>query len=222
MNRKIFVGGLHWNTTNGMSCDLSWPLSLTVLEGLKAYFEQFGQVVDCNIMRDPTGRSRCFGFVTFADPLAVDIVLQKTHILDKKQVSGAFLFASLPPLIPLQIDPKRAIPRDQPHPLPQASQSSLGRDRPSSGMPSREENKVFVGGIHVEADEEDLRDVMSHFGEVVETILMRDRETGRSRGFGFVTFASHDAALKACEEQDLRIRARRVYRLPTLLRRLSH
>lgn len=55
-------------------------------EGLKAYFEQFGLVSDCNIMRDPTGRSRCFGFVTFADPVVVDIVLQKTHILDKKQV----------------------------------------------------------------------------------------------------------------------------------------
>lgn len=57
------------------------------IDGLKAYFEQFGQVLDCNIMRDPTGKSRCFGFVTFADPVVVDIVLQKTHILDKKQVN---------------------------------------------------------------------------------------------------------------------------------------
>ena len=40
-------------------------------------------------MRDPTGRSRCFGFVVFADPVVVDIVLQKTHTLDNKQVSGA-------------------------------------------------------------------------------------------------------------------------------------
>lgn len=126
----------------------------------------------------------------------------------------------LPSLNPLQIDPKRAIPRDQPHPLPQSSQGSFSKDRPSSVIPSREENKVFVGGIHVEANEEDLKDVMSHFGEVVETILMRDRETGRSRGFGFVTFASHDAALKACEEQDLRIRARRVYMLPTFLKQV--
>jgi len=65
------VGGLHWNTTN---------------EGLKAYFEQFGQVTESLIMRDPTGRSRCFGFITFADPAVIDIILQKTHILDKKQV----------------------------------------------------------------------------------------------------------------------------------------
>jgi len=56
------------------------------LEGLKAYFEQFGQVNECHIMRDPSGRSRCFGFVSFVDPLIVDVILQKTHILDRKQV----------------------------------------------------------------------------------------------------------------------------------------
>lgn len=54
---------------------------------MKAYFEQFGQVIDSHIMRDPTGKSRCFGFVNFADPSVLDVVLQKTHILDSKQVS---------------------------------------------------------------------------------------------------------------------------------------
>ena len=57
-----------------------------VLDGLKAYFEQFGQVIDCHIMRDPSGKSRCFGFVNFSDPSIPEIVLQKTHILDGKQV----------------------------------------------------------------------------------------------------------------------------------------
>lgn len=53
---------------------------------MKSYFEQFGQVTDSHIMRDPTGKSRCFGFVAFADPSVLDIVLAKTHILDNKQV----------------------------------------------------------------------------------------------------------------------------------------
>lgn len=57
------------------------------LEGLRAYFEQFGQVTECVIMKDPTGRSRCFGFVSFSDPEVLDSLLQKTHILDKKQVN---------------------------------------------------------------------------------------------------------------------------------------
>lgn len=61
--------------------------SFLYLEGLRAYFEQFGQVTECVIMKDPTGRSRCFGFVSFSDPEVLDSLLQKTHILDKKQVN---------------------------------------------------------------------------------------------------------------------------------------
>lgn len=53
------------------------------------YFEKFGQVSDCIVMKDPDGKSRCFGFVTFSDPSVVDTVLEKTHILDKKQVLQA-------------------------------------------------------------------------------------------------------------------------------------
>jgi cold-inducible RNA-binding protein len=74
----------------------------------------------------------------------------------------------------------------------------------------KEENKVFVGGIHIEADEKDLKEVFEKFDEVVETILMRDRESGRSRGFGFVTFSTYDGAQRACNDPELRIRGRRV------------
>lgn len=72
---------------NIFSCvELHLTLLLLSLDGMKSYFEQFGQVVDSHIMRDPTGKSRCFGFVNFADPSVLDIVLAKTHILDNKQV----------------------------------------------------------------------------------------------------------------------------------------
>lgn len=79
---KLFVGGLNWLTTKGST-------GFSRLEGLQAYFEKFGQVSDCIVMRDPDGKSRCFGFVTFSDPSVVDAVLEKTHILDKKQVLHA-------------------------------------------------------------------------------------------------------------------------------------
>lgn len=83
--RKLFIGGIHWNTTDGRN--YFYDTYLIVVEGMKAYFEQFGQVTESHIMRDPTGKSRCFGFVNFADPSVIDVVLQKTHILDSKQVS---------------------------------------------------------------------------------------------------------------------------------------
>jgi RNA-binding protein Musashi len=60
--------------------------------------------------------------------------------------------------------------------------------------------KFFVGGISWETDEERLRDYFSRFGEVTEAVIMRDRNTGRARGFGFVVFA--DAAVAECVTMD--------------------
>lgn len=49
--------------------------------------------------------------------------------------------------------------------------------------------KLFIGGISWDTDEEHLKDYFSKYGEVVEAVIMRDRATGRARGFGFVIFA---------------------------------
>ena len=70
----MFIGGLSWETTR---------------ENLLRYFSQYGEVVDCVVMKNPeTGRSRGFGFITFADPTNVDLVLQNTpHVLDNRTVS---------------------------------------------------------------------------------------------------------------------------------------
>lgn len=59
---------------------------LTLAEGLHAYFSQFGEVKDCCIMRDPSGRSRGFAFLTFADPSVIPGVLNKDHNVDGKIV----------------------------------------------------------------------------------------------------------------------------------------
>jgi RNA-binding protein Musashi len=49
--------------------------------------------------------------------------------------------------------------------------------------------KIFVGGISLETTQEKLRDHFSAFGEVMEVVIMKDRATGRGRGFGFIIFA---------------------------------
>ncbi|XP_040988043.1 heterogeneous nuclear ribonucleoprotein 1 [Juglans microcarpa x Juglans regia] len=49
--------------------------------------------------------------------------------------------------------------------------------------------KLFIGGISWDTDEERLKDYFRIYGEVVEAVIMRDRATGRARGFGFVVFA---------------------------------
>ena len=62
---------------------------LTCPESLRDYFSQFGEVVECTVMRDSnTGRSRGFGFLTFKDAKTVNIVMVKEHFLDGKIVSS--------------------------------------------------------------------------------------------------------------------------------------
>jgi len=60
-----------------------------------------------------------------------------------------------------------------------------------------DENKIFVGGLSWGTDDQGLRAAFEEFGEIVEAKVINDRETGRSRGFGFVTFGSSDAMTKA-------------------------
>uniref|UniRef100_A0A0D9V9I3 RRM domain-containing protein n=1 Tax=Leersia perrieri TaxID=77586 RepID=A0A0D9V9I3_9ORYZ len=62
--------------------------------------------------------------------------------------------------------------------------------------------KLFVGGLSWGTDDQSLRDAFACFGEVTEARVISDRETGRSRGFGFVNFADDDAAKNAIEGMD--------------------
>ncbi|KAJ3298164.1 hypothetical protein HK104_011085 [Borealophlyctis nickersoniae] len=132
---------------------------------MRAYFEKYGEVDDCVVMKDPiTGRSRGFGFLTFRSSKSVDAVIQLEHTLDGKI-----------------IDPKRAIPREE-------------QDRTE---------KIFVGGVAPEVTEDVFRAYFERFGRVVDATLMTDRETGRPRGFGFITFENSDGVDKAMAKQAL-------------------
>ncbi|XP_078155079.1 glycine-rich RNA-binding protein 4, mitochondrial-like isoform X2 [Carex rostrata] len=74
-------------------------------------------------------------------------------------------------------------------------------------------SKVFIGGLSYGTDEQGLKDAFSHYGDVVEARVILDRETGRSRGFGFVTYTSAEeaqAAITAMDGKDLHGRMVRV------------
>uniref|UniRef100_A0A1J3CJ77 Glycine-rich RNA-binding protein 2, mitochondrial n=1 Tax=Noccaea caerulescens TaxID=107243 RepID=A0A1J3CJ77_NOCCA len=62
--------------------------------------------------------------------------------------------------------------------------------------------KLFVGGLSWGTDDQSLRDAFAHFGEVVDAKVIVDRESGRSRGFGFVNFSDETAANAAISEMD--------------------
>ncbi|ONM35940.1 RNA-binding (RRM/RBD/RNP motifs) family protein [Zea mays] len=58
--------------------------------------------------------------------------------------------------------------------------------------------KVFVGGLAWETQKETMRKYFEQFGEILEAVVITDKNTGRSKGYGFVTFRDPDAAMRAC------------------------
>ena len=58
-------------------------------------------------------------------------------------------------------------------------------------------NKLFVGNLSFNSTENDLRDAFAEHGNVEEVKLMTDRDTGRPRGFGFVTMSTAEEAQAA-------------------------
>ncbi|XP_069073075.1 cold-inducible RNA-binding protein-like [Pleurodeles waltl] len=64
---------------------------------------------------------------------------------------------------------------------------------------SSDEGKLFVGGLSFDTNEQSLETAFGKFGPVCDAVVVKDRETGRSRGFGFVTFRNTDDAKDALQ-----------------------
>jgi RNA recognition motif-containing protein len=62
--------------------------------------------------------------------------------------------------------------------------------------------KLYVGGLSYNTTDEGLEAAFAKYGEVSDAKVITDRETGRSRGFGFVTFQDNSAADKAIAEMN--------------------
>ncbi|OAY71657.1 putative RNA-binding protein ARP1 [Ananas comosus] len=69
--------------------------------------------------------------------------------------------------------------------------------------------KVFVGGLAWETQKETLRKHFEQFGEILEAVVITDKNTGRSKGYGFVTFGEPEAATRACVDPSPVIDGRR-------------
>jgi len=161
-DRKLFIGGLDYETNDGK---------------LKDYFEQFGELTDFVVMKFPdTRRSRGFGFVTYRDPEMLEECMSNgPHTLDGKTV-----------------ELKRATPRDDDRRGGRGGRSGGGRggryDDEEIDPESKSMRKLFIGGLNYQTTEEELRAHFEQFGELVDCVVMKFNDTGRSRGFGFVTY----------------------------------
>lgn len=146
----------------------------TTTESLTAYMKQFGTIEDSVVMVDKvTGNSRGFGFVIFADAAAVADCVGA----EKHVIDGQ------------EVDVRHAVPKGQ-------VVSKNGEDD--------QQNKVFVGGIPESLSEERIAAFLSErFGSVKKVSLMHDKNTGRCRGFGFVTFQFPHSAQNCVGKHDI-------------------
>ncbi len=62
--------------------------------------------------------------------------------------------------------------------------------------------KLFVGDLSYNTSEASLHELFSQFGTLAEAVIVTDRNTNRSRGFGFVTFENRKDGVKAVEQLD--------------------
>ncbi len=62
--------------------------------------------------------------------------------------------------------------------------------------------KLFVGSLEWGVTDEDLRQHFSQYGEVEDAVVLKDKFSGRSKGFGFVTYINDEDADKAVAELD--------------------
>lgn len=73
-----------------------------------------------------------------------------------------------------------------------------------------QKNKLFIGGLPWSVTNDTLRELFSQYGEITEAIIITDRDSGRSKGFGFVTFANEADAQKALEMDGKEVEGRKI------------
>ncbi|CAL4914620.1 unnamed protein product [Urochloa decumbens] len=141
---------------------------------LAGLFEQAGSVEMVEVIYDKlTGRSRGFGFVTMSSVEEVEAAVE--------QFNGYVLDGRS-----LKVNSGPAPPRDQSSPR----------------GPRGEANRVYVGNLSWGVDNSALANLFNEQGEVLEARIIYDRESGRSRGFGFVTYGSSEEVENAISNLD--------------------
>lgn len=143
---------------------------MTTDEMMMEAFSVYGTVTDAKVMRErDTFKSRGFGFVTFAEQGAANNCVASNVICDGRQV-----------------DVKLAQSKEEMEEQKVRSYQPTAELKPSLGAVTS--GKIFVGGLSQATNQDSLLVAMQPYGEISEVMVMFDKITEKSRGFGFVTF----------------------------------
>ncbi|EOA27643.1 hypothetical protein CARUB_v10023790mg [Capsella rubella] len=159
---KLFVGNLPFNVDSAQLAQL---------------FESAGNVEMVEVIYDKvTGRSRGFGFVTMSSASEVEAAAQQ---FNGYELDGRPLRVNAGPPPPKREDGFSRGPR-----------SSFGGSGYGGGSGAGSGNRVYVGNLSWGVDDMALESLFAEQGKVVEARVIYDRDSGRSKGFGFVTYNS--------------------------------
>ncbi|XP_047312202.1 28 kDa ribonucleoprotein, chloroplastic-like [Impatiens glandulifera] len=152
-------------------------------EKLAQLFDQAGVVEVAEVIYNrETDQSRGFGFVTMSSVAEAE---KAVEMFNRYEIDGRLLTVN------------KAAPRgSKPERAPRSSFPSSGS---SFGQPS---NKIYVGNLPWSVDSDRLQQVFSKYGKVLDARVVIDRETGRSRGFGFVSMSNEDEQNEAITNLD--------------------
>jgi nucleolin len=145
-------------------------------EDLKEIFGEFNVVEASVVMDRNTGRSRGFAFVTLSSAEDMERAIAATNGVEVDGRELRVSQAQAPgerPARPLRMD---------------------GGERKFQRNRDADNRRVYFGNLSWGMDHLDLQDLCGEFGSVEDSRLITDRETGRSRGFGFVTMSSEAEA----------------------------
>merc|ERR1719356_1783914 len=149
---------------------------------LREEFSNFGNVTDVFLPMDrETNRPRGFGFVTLSSRKAAEDAISK---MDQSQLDGRTIRVS--------------------ESRPKGDRGGGSNDFGGGGSfnPSGDEEvKLYVGNLSFESTEESVRSTFEAHGRVTDCFLPTDRDTGKVRGFAFVTMPAADAET-ACHKVD--------------------
>lgn len=142
----------------------------TTEQQLKDYFGKYGEIESLALMYDNnTKRSKGWGFITFKESATIDTILaDHPHRIDDRN-----------------IETKRALRKDNSEPMANKLQASGVSVDMSEDVQLR---KIFVAKLSFDTTEDDLKEHFEEYGELEDVRINRDQKTGKSKGFGFITF----------------------------------
>lgn len=144
---------------------------------MREEFGKHGSVTDVFLPTERgTDRPRGFGFVTMSTRAEAEKAIEKT---DQTELDG------------------RTIRVNESRPKGDRGDAAGPGGRGSFNSANKEEVKLYVGNLSFDTPESEIKRIFEEYGQVTDCFMPTDRDTGRVRGFAFVTMPS-DVAEKAC------------------------